>query len=800
MKKNVFLPALALAVTLTGSAGVLDLQSRMRLHQLKIEQGNAEVSKKMSKIRARGAAPAVASEGTTLAFVSLADGFTTADLEADGMKVIAMRGGIAVVSLPLADVEQMAASRAVRTMSLERPVKMHLDLAKKSTGIDVIHSGGDNLPQAYTGKGVFAAVVDQGIDPHHINFLDEDGNSRVEFIAHSSLNRVGQLTTKLYGNDLADGVGSAISDFDTDATDQYHGTHTLGILGGGYTGEIEQCEGLNGYTPIINKKANPFTGVATGANPGVACGELTDAGIATGLAYLLSYSVDYKHQPTVVNMSLGSNIGPHDKNSMMAQFLSEMGKDAIICVSAGNEGDMKIHTHKTFTSADKTVKTFIKPYYQVYDPEGDAADPYNTSVRYGQIVFYSNDATPFTLQAALYRKERQYRAASRFPISSSDGSAMEYASSTDYGDNVTTDVNFLNNFEGFIIGGTMLDEETNRYYGVIQYYLVNIGDGRADADGDEPFLWGFEVSGTEGQRVDVYCDGTTTYLDNYGVAGFDDGSRNGSISDLAVGDNILTVGAYSTRQEWQSLDGTVSAYPGDAFKPGFITEFSSFGTLADGTNLPHVCAPGSTVISSVSNPYLDYAVEALAAQTGVKLTDEMRKEYFNYMCQVRSTVDGKTYYWKQEPGTSMSTPLVAGTIALWLEADPTLTIDDVKDIVATTATVDDAVKAGDPVQWGAGKFNALEGLKEVIRRSAGIEGVVSDSTNDRLIVTPLGSGRFNIFAGDANGLDVALYAMNGAKVMAATAAGDEMTLDASGVASGIYVLQVNGHTQKLVVK
>ncbi len=62
MKKNVFLPALALAVTLTGSAGVLDLQSRMRLHQLKIEQGNAEVSKKMSKIRARGAAPAVASD------------------------------------------------------------------------------------------------------------------------------------------------------------------------------------------------------------------------------------------------------------------------------------------------------------------------------------------------------------------------------------------------------------------------------------------------------------------------------------------------------------------------------------------------------------------------------------------------------------------------------------------------------------------------------------------------------------------------------------------------------------------
>ncbi len=38
---------------------------------------------------------------------------------------------------------------------------------------------------------------------------------------------------------------------------------------------------------------------------------------------------------------------------------------------------------------------------------------------------------------------------------------------------------------------------------------------------------------------------------------------------MAVADNILVVGAFNTRQQWECLDGSVSAYPGDGFAPGF---------------------------------------------------------------------------------------------------------------------------------------------------------------------------------------------------------------------------------------
>jgi len=780
------------------SAGVLDLQSRIALKTLRAEEHTGLLSgRRLQQMQSRGKAalPAVKADGETMAFVSMAKGHNASDLEAAGMEVLSVRGNVAIVKLPVSEVERMAASDAVEVMQLSRTMNLHMDLGKSHTGVDVAHAGGEGLPQAYTGKGVFTAVVDQGIDPHHVNFIDNDGNNRIEFLSHTYQNRQQQLNTDFYGSEADISGALPLDQFETDTYNVFHGTHTLGILGGGYSGDVDVCEGLDGITPRVTSKANPFKGVATGSHLGVACGDLSDAGIANGVAYLLGYAVDYKKYPTVVSMSLGSNIGPHDKHSAMSEFLDEMGKDAIICVSAGNEGDMKIHLEKRFTATDKTAKSFIKPYYIVYDPEGDVSDPNNTNLRYGQIVVYSEDDTPFTLQAVLYRKSRNYRAVSRFNLSGSDDELLSYASNENYG-TLTTDKNFLEHYEGYIMGGATTDPKTGRYYGAMYYELVNIGEDR----GEEPLVWGFEITGKDGQRVDVYCDGQTTYIDNLGVSGFDDGSRNGSISDMAVGDNIISVGSYSTRQEWTSLDGTQSAYPGAGFTPGYITEFSSFGTLADGRNLPHVCAPGSTIISSVSNPYLQTVTDELAEQLGVQITDEMREEYYNYLCQGRATVGGKKYYWKQEPGTSMSTPLVAGSIALWLEADPTLKVDDVKDIIAKTADVDDAVRAGDPVQWGAGKFNALAGLKEVIRRASGLDGVLSDSRNDRLMVTTADGRLFNIFLGDAVALDVTLHSMGGAAVRQFHVQGDEATLDTEGIVPGVYVLSVNGHTRKLAIK
>lgn len=49
----------------------------------------------------------------------------------------------------------------------------------------------------------------------------------------------------------------------------------------------------------------------------------------------------------------------------------------------------------------------------------------------------------------------------------------------------------------------------------------------------------------------------------------------------------------------------------------------------------------------------------------------------------------------------MSTPLVAGAMALWLEADPTLNVQDIRDIIASTSVKDEYTAKVDPVKVGA---------------------------------------------------------------------------------------------------
>ena len=171
--------------------------------------------------------------------------------------------------------------------------------------------------------------------------------------------------------------------------------------------------------------------------------------------------------------------------------------------------------------------------------------------------------------------------------------------------------------------------------------------------------------------------------------------------------------------------------------------------------------------------------------------------------QARLTEKNRTNYWQREQGTSMSTPFVAGAIATWLEADPTLTVGAIKEIISSTAVNDDNVaNSGNPVQWGAGKFSAIGGLKEVIRRSqSGIEGITSGESSPRPVLTSDDGRRFNIFLGGSKKLTAELFSMTGVRMLEATSQSDELTLDATGIEAGVYVLRINGaHATKITVK
>jgi hypothetical protein len=66
-------------------------------------------------------------------------------------------------------------------------------------------------------------------------------------------------------------------------------------------------------------------------------------------------------------------------------------------------------------------------------------------------------------------------------------------------------------------------------------------------------------------------------------------------------------------------------------------------------------------------------------------------------------------------GTSMSSPMAAGIVALMLQVNPLLTPTQVRNIITQTAIKDAFTTATpNPVLWGAGKINAYQALRQTL--------------------------------------------------------------------------------------
>ena len=767
----------------------LDLQSQMELFKLR----NTSIPTYNSRTRSFERPKNVPEN--TMAMVELKDTDGRAELEEQGVKVLRVRGNIAFVVVPLADVERVAALKCVCRMELPRRMYQKMDVVRKEIGVDKIHQGID-FPQAYTGKGVVTGIVDGGIDPNHINFLKPDGTTRFGYISKITVdqsNKDGYLYNNYYPRAVLDTMSQrdntyAIEDFTTDSYTTFHGTHTTGIMAGGYKGNITYGKTDDDDTSYPVSASNPFYGCATESELVASCGDLRDMYIAFGVDDVVQYALKSgkSPKPCVINLSLGSNIGVHDSTSVMNKFLAEEGKHAIICVAAGNEADMAVALKKTFDNAGETVKTFITPMQPGALKSGTKT---YFNLRNGQIAAYSNDSTEFEFQIVVTNTKRENRTAVRIPVlKNTNGQAVTYASGGDYSmSGAVINQTFAKAFDGYVTVASAIDAETGRYYAMAE--IMTSDNQKTNQDGN--YKLALEIKSKKaGQRVEVYGDAQHVYFDDNKQADFVSGSRNGSISDMACAANIVTVGSYNVRNHWASLDGYVYGYnkkgDEDDYPTGEVSRFSSFGTLADGRDLPTVCAPGASIISSVNT----YAVE------------NPDLGYSDMALQGKLKKDKKTYYWHQSLGTSMATPVVAGSIALWLEANPALTCKDVVRIIKETARKDDFVKnTGDPVQWGAGKFDAYAGLKQVLRekQTDGINGVRTTENKEVPVITMTGERSFTAFLAGAKQLTVRVYSLGGQLVHSLSAQGDELNVNASSWGKGVYLIQVNGSKAQRIV-
>ncbi|MDO5760346.1 MAG: S8/S53 family peptidase [Bacteroidota bacterium] len=170
----------------------------------------------------------------------------------------------------------------------------------------------------------------------------------------------------------------------------------------------------------------------------------------------------------------------------------------------------------------------------------------------------------------------------------------------------------------------------------------------------------------------------TTAVGNWGYdfmdskEGFLAGNSEYGISEPAVAEKVITVGATKARKVNQ---------------PSTIALFSSKGPTLCPYLKPEIVAPGQSIVSSVSS----FTTSSLMTIT--------------------TNFEGKDYPFSAVSGTSMSCPMVTGSVALMLEANPYLSPQEVKDIIIQTA--DTNVNSGTCPNdiWGYGNINTYKAVQ-----------------------------------------------------------------------------------------
>lgn len=691
-----------------------------------------------------------AGQEAVLTFLMRVDGDeAAARVEETGAKIEQREGNILVVSAPLMQAQAVAATEGVVTVSLSKELRFHapthewgIDKSRETLGLPQVFSGASPLPGAYTGEGVIVGIVDMGIDVHHKAFLNDDGTHRVKSIWKHVKNGKSSLT-------ITSDTEEKIAKFRTDDAGATHGTHVMGIAAGSFAEE----------TCPYN-----FTGAAPGADIVVSCGVSDHVHLLKGIRSIVDYA-KAQNKPCVINMSLGNNSGPHDGTDEFPAALNSIaGEEGVsLFVSAGNEGAYKGFLYKEFAPGDETLKTMIAPSaYTVYlYPSQFAMFPQAC----GSLEIWSDDSTPFTVYLDLLRVSPG-KAEVLSTLEVPAGGSAYYSTPLYYdkpADIAKTDDEHFNSIykTSYAVASTGLYAGNNRYRAEMSFLLECPSEENYNR-----YNLALRIEGKEGHKIYVYGDASRGVIPfefhNRGIDDYTVSIGNGSINALAGADNLITVGSYVTH------NFKPSSTWGMAFA-GSTAGYTSWGYTPDGRMHPLISAPGTLIVSSMSDDYFN----------NINYSADEQPVYYTY-----TGADGKSYRFTPMTGTSMASPYMAGVAATWLSADPTLTTEEILTIAQETA---DEPRFKNNNDGSGGHLNAFRGLCRVL----GLSSVANVKADENIFELTREGNVFTVRTSADGKLTATVHNLQGAPVIRTEATGSEMEIDASNLAKGIYILTVN---------
>lgn len=249
------------------------------------------------------------------------------------------------------------------------------------------------------------------------------------------------------------------------------------------------------------------------------------------------------------------------------------------------------------------------------------------------------------------------------------------------------------------------------------------------------------------------------------VSGCMNGDANYGIGEPGCAEKTLTIAAHYADRRDDNGNWTL----------GDIATFSSYGPTLDGRAKPDISAPGVNVVSSISSYY-----------DGI--------EEYNQRTVYRTISSGRAYIWAAMSGTSMSSPAVAGIVALMLQANPYLMFDDIRNIIISTARNDEMtgpLSATDSIspRWGHGKIDALKAVNAAWDM-LDIDQAIANQPSLVVFPNPT-TDHVTVRTGSNMPETASIYSVDGKMVKQQTIS-SEASIDISTLPQGVYFIRLQG--------
>lgn len=255
------------------------------------------------------------------------------------ISVVNLMGGYAVVNVPEALVERLAAEEQI--IFVEKPKSLYFTVINgaRVSCIDEVQ----NVEGLY-GEGVIVGIIDSGIDYANSVFRNNDGTTRILELWDQSL----ATGNKPVGYDRGsvftrEDINRALKE--TNEQERYrivpsrdlsgHGTHVAGIAAGNFAMDKNNNLGVATKSEILVVK---LAAPREGSFPRTI--ELLEA-----IDFVAKRALFYG-MPLALNLSFGNTYGSHDGTSLVETFInyvSDMERISI-AVGTGNEGAAAGHT------------------------------------------------------------------------------------------------------------------------------------------------------------------------------------------------------------------------------------------------------------------------------------------------------------------------------------------------------------------------------------------------------------------------------------------------------------------------